>query len=168
MTVRRALPPVERVVSGGQTGVDRAALDWALERGIACGGWCPRGRRAEDAPIAAHYPLLESSSNDYEPRTRLNVVDSDGTLILNTGALTTGSALTERYAIDERKPCVIVQLDERAPGDAARVLAWLAAHVIRTLNVAGPRESKRPGIYRLAYAFLDELANAAPSAGSPV
>lgn len=159
---RAVLPPVERIVSGGQTGVDRAALDWALDRGLACGGWCPRGRRAEDEPIAARYPLRESPTADYEERTRLNVVDSDGTLILNAGELDGGTALTERFAIDQRKPHTMVQLDSLRHDDAARVHAWLAANAVRTLNVAGPRESKRPGVYRLAYAFLDDVARAAP------
>jgi hypothetical protein len=163
-----SLGALTRIISGGQTGVDRAALDWALDNGIPCGGWCPLGRRAEDEPIGSRYPLRETGSAEYEERTRMNVVDSDGTLILNTGPLTSGTALTERFAIDHRKPCLVVQLDARASDDAARVRTWLAASSIRTLNVAGPRESKSPGIYRLAYAFLDELARAAPTVRSRV
>jgi hypothetical protein len=160
------LHPVERIVSGGQTGVDRAALDWALEHGVDCGGWCPLGRRAEDEPIASRYPLRESETSGYEERTRLNVVDSDGTLILNAGKLDGGTALTVRFAIEERKPYTVVQLDAPGHDDAPRVRAWLAAHTVRTLNVAGPRESKRPGVYRLAYAFLDDVARTAAGSES--
>jgi hypothetical protein len=167
-TGKHALAPVVRIVSGGQTGVDRAALDWALAHGIACGGWCPHGRLAEDAPIDTRYPLRETRSPGYEERTRMNVVDSDGTLILNSGALTSGTALTVRYARAQPRPWIRVQLDECAPGDASRVREWLVDNRIRTLNIAGPRETKRPGIYGAAYAFLDALARAAPARRSAV
>jgi hypothetical protein len=160
--------PVARIVSGGQTGVDRAALDWALDHEMPCGGWCPHGRRAEDARIDARYPLVETRSRGYHERTRLNVVDSDATLILNTGRLTTGTAATVRYAVEARKPHVVVQLDCLAPGDAARVREWIVANRVETLNVAGPRETKHPGIYRLAYAFLDDVAAAKPTRRSSV
>ena len=85
---RRDSRPVARIVSGGQTGVDRAALDVAMEFGLACGGWCPRGRRAEDGPITHRYPLAETAGWDYAERTGLNVRDSDGTLVLSRGAPT--------------------------------------------------------------------------------
>ena len=78
---------VRQIISGGQTGVDRAALDVALDAGLPCGGWCPRGRRAEDGPIVAQYPLMETDSPDYQMRTRRNVEDADATLILTLGPL---------------------------------------------------------------------------------
>ena len=83
-----------RVISGGQTGVDRAALDAAFELALECGGWVPAGRRAEDGPVDARYPLRETAAGDYETRTRLNVRDSDATLILTRGRPSGGTALT--------------------------------------------------------------------------
>jgi predicted Rossmann fold nucleotide-binding protein DprA/Smf involved in DNA uptake len=95
---------VRKIVSGGQTGVDRAALDIALALGIPCGGWCPRGRGAEDGVIPARYPLQETCSHDYAERTRRNVIDSDGTLILAIGALHGGTLLTAQLAEKAASP----------------------------------------------------------------
>jgi predicted Rossmann fold nucleotide-binding protein DprA/Smf involved in DNA uptake len=146
---------IRKFVSGGQTGVDRAALDTALERGIACGGWCPKGRRAEDGVIPARYPLQETESADYAERTRLNVLDSDGTLILNAGELAGGTALTAELARLNRKPCRVVQLDETT--DTGDVIEWLRKHRIHTLNVAGPREEQHTGIHEQAHRYLLKL-----------
>lgn len=147
------------VVSGGQTGVDRAALDAALGAGLPCGGWCPLGRAAEDGPIAAHYPLKESDSPEPAVRTRLNVRDSDATLIIARGPLSGGTALTARHARHLLRPCLIVDLavDKDDADRAAGILDWLGAHDIATLNVAGPRESGAPGIYDDARALLDRV-----------
>lgn len=150
---------VDRIVSGGQTGADRAALDWAIACGIPHGGWCPAGRRAEDGVIDARYALTETLTEDYRQRTRLNVEDSDGTLILNLGELEGGTLETRRFAERLNKPCHVVQLDGAVSrGLTFPVLAWLRARRVRVLNIAGPRESKRPGIYAAATAFLDALA----------
>ncbi len=146
---------VAKLVSGGQTGVDRAALDTALALGIACGGWCPRGRRAEDGPIPDRYPLTESPSPFYPERTERNVRDSDGTLVLTRGRPQGGTALTLRLLQRERRPFVTADL--AAPPDPAPVREWIARHGIRTLNVAGPRESESPGIHAAARAFLEHL-----------
>lgn len=143
------------MVSGGQTGVDRAALDVALSLGIACRGWCPRGRKAEDGRIAARYPLQETPSTAYSQRTEWNVRDSDGTLIVNRGALEGGSAGTLAWARRLGKPCRVVDLAAGAGPDAAR--AWIRSARIRVLNVAGPRESKRPGIYAQTRRFLRDV-----------
>jgi hypothetical protein len=143
------------VVSGGQTGVDRAALDAAIAAGVPHGGWCPRGRRAEDGPIVARYALREHASSDYAARTEANVIDSDGTLILADDALSGGTALTREYAARHAKPLLVVDL--ATPPDVAAVRAWIEAHDLRVLNVAGPRESQRPGIGARARAFLDRL-----------
>ncbi len=151
---------LEAVVSGGQTGVDRAALDVALELGIPADGWCPKGRRAEDGAIPPYYPLREADSPDYAQRTRLNVRDSDGTLILHRGALSGGTALTLRFARELDKPVLTVDLD-RPPASEA-VHEWLCRHHIRTLNVAGPRESGSPGIHRKAACFLKKLLGDQP------
>jgi hypothetical protein len=143
---------ITKIVSGGQTGVDRAALDVALEFGLACGGWCPRGRRAEDGPIPAHYPLTETSSSAYPQRTRKNVQDSDGTLILVRDHPAGGTALTIQFAEANDKPYQVVDLTDEPDPD--RVRSWCRAHAIQVLNVAGPRESESPGIYEQAARFL--------------
>jgi predicted Rossmann-fold nucleotide-binding protein len=141
-----------QVVSGGQTGVDRAALDVALERGLPCGGWCPQGRKAEDGPLVSRYPLKETPSADYFQRTEWNVRDSDGTLVLTRGTPTEGTVFTIEIAKKLEKPCLVLDLNE-APKESA-VTAWAAEHNVRVLNVAGPRESKCPGIYAQASEFL--------------
>jgi len=146
---------LEKIVSGGQTGVDRAALDAALELGLACGGWCPRGRRAEDGPLADRYPLAETPSADYAQRTEWNVRDSDGTLILTVGRPDRGTALTLELAKRMPRPCHVADPSEMGELEPAR--EWIAQHEIRTLNVAGPRESRAPGIYAAARRFLGAL-----------
>ena len=146
---------IATIVSGGQTGVDRAALDVALELGIPCGGWCPRGRLAEDGALPARYPMKETPAPEYAQRTEWNVRDSDGTLILALGELTGGTALTAELAKRHGRPCLVIDLDHNA--DAAEVLGWSAANGIRTLNIAGPRESTRPGIYRVTFDFLKSI-----------
>jgi len=144
-----------QIVSGGQTGVDRAALDAALSLDWPCGGWCPKGRRAEDGPISAEYPVQETDSKNYAHRTRWNVRDSDGTLILCSGPLTGGTSLTRKFAVEHEKPFLIVDLDQEP--DATTVAEWIESNRIRVLNVAGPRESSVPGIQSLATDFLRTL-----------
>lgn len=146
---------VEKIISGGQTGVDRAALDAALELGISCGGWCPKGRLAEDGPIPAKYPLREMPSPKYPVRTEKNVRESDGTLVLTWGPVSGGTAATVKYALKRRKPYLLVDLSK--VGDPQKVNNWIRAHDIKTLNVAGPRESKVPGIHDLAVDFLKKV-----------
>lgn len=146
-------------MSGGQTGVDRAALDTARALAIPCGGWCPRGRRSEDGPIDPAYPLAETPSDDYAQRTEWNVRDSDGTLVLARGELTQGTAFTVELARRLSKPLLVLDLD-RLPDDDL-LGPWLAKRRITVLNVAGPRESKCPGIYRDARVFLQHALSAA-------
>lgn len=143
------------VISGGQSGVDRAALDAALQLGLEIGGWCPKGRRAEDGPIDGKYPLQETPSRSYPLRTERNVLTAEGTLILSEGRLTGGTALTVKLARRHQKPFWV--LDLLATPDVKRVQAWLRDHAITVLNVAGPRESERPGIYHRSLLFLMEL-----------
>lgn len=133
-----------RVVSGGQTGVDRAALDAAAALGLAIGGWCPRGRRAEDGPIPARYPLAETPGANYEQRTAWNVRDSDATLILHRGPLSGGTALTADLARGLGRP--LLTWDLCAPLAVAAVVDWLIDHRVQVINCAGPRESGAPGI----------------------
>jgi hypothetical protein len=155
--------PIERIISGGQTGVDRAALDAAVRWAIPCGGWCPRGRRAEDGPIPDRYPLKETPSARYPQRTEWNVRDSDATLIVTRGRPRGGTALTRWLAQKLGRPCLV--LDLTGPQEPAAGRAWLAARPIRILNVAGPRESEAPGIRDEAFALL--LRILAPSAAEP-
>lgn len=143
---------VSRIVSGGQTGVDRAALDVAMELGIPHGGWCPRGRRAEDGTIPARYQLVETDQLDYSVRTEANVLDSDGTLILYKHCLSGGTRLTDRFAVKHHRPCLCVDLTQ--PLDRASVSAWIDRNLVQVLNVAGPRESTMPGIAAEAAGYL--------------
>jgi hypothetical protein len=140
-----------RIVSGGQTGVDRAALDVALELGLACGGWCPRGRKAEDGPIDARYPLAETPWDGYPQRTEWNVRDSDATLILTLGEPDRGTLLTRQVAEKGKKPCLAVDL---AGADVGGIRDWLTEHCVSVLNVAGSRESSSPGIHARARELL--------------
>jgi hypothetical protein len=153
-------PKVTRIISGGQTGVDRAALDVAIRLGIACGGWVPRGRRAEDGPIPSRYPVREMESRAYASRTRRNVCDGDATLILTRGRPTGGTALTVACAAGLGRLHRIVDL-EGAPLPAD-TRAWLCENAVGVLNVAGPRESTSPGIYDEAAAFLQAVLSAQP------
>ncbi len=152
---RRVGMPVWRLISGGQTGVDRAALELARQKQIPAGGWCPKGRRAEDGAIGAEYPLQETPSAAYAERTALNVRDSDGTLILLRGNLEGGTAFTRRMAERLGKPYRLVDLTP--PSDPDSVWQWLVQEQIKVLNIAGPRESKEPGIQAEALAFLRQV-----------
>lgn len=149
----------ERIVSGGQTGADRGALDFAITHGYPHGGWAPRGRKAEDGHIPSRYQLTELPDGGYRQRTRRNVEDSDGTLILTVGEIEGGTLTTRTFAERLGRPHLVIHLDEGITEDiACRVLAWLKAHAIRTLNVAGPRESRRPGIRQLTIELLEAVA----------
>ncbi|MEM1295056.1 MAG: putative molybdenum carrier protein [Verrucomicrobiota bacterium] len=148
--------PLERIVSGGQTGADRAGLDWALDHGIPHGGWCPQGRRAEDGPISTRYELTETAESKYHVRTRLNVEDSDGTAIFGLAAeLTGGSALTREFAQQFLKPWI--HISQAATKDAAMALRrFLIENSVHTLNIAGPRASSEFGIADFTLKVLDD------------
>jgi hypothetical protein len=152
---------IRRIVSGGQTGVDRGALDAALQLNIEHGGWCPRGRLAEDGVIPRVYRLTETESDTYPVRTERNVIDSDGTLILYRDRMVGGTQLTRRMAAKHRKPCCPVDLEQSPDFDEVR--RWLVDADIRTLNIAGPRESSSPGIGDAARDYLVKLLNGSNS-----
>jgi predicted Rossmann-fold nucleotide-binding protein len=142
-----------KVISGGQTGVDRAALDVALELALPCGGWCPRGRKAEDGVLPAHYPLAETTTEAYAERTERNVLESDGTLVLVRGGRpSAGTALTIGLAREHSKPCLVIDLARDA--SPKRIKDWIDENQIQILNVAGPRDSQAPGIYEQARALI--------------
>jgi Circularly permutated YpsA SLOG family len=149
---------VKKVISGGQTGVDRAGLDAAMAAGIPVGGYCLQGRRAEDGVIPGKYPLIELDSPESRYRTEMNVITSDGTLIINRGNLTEGTRLTNELAVKHGKPHLIVQLYSDKIIQPEQAIRWINGHTINVLNIAGPRESKCPGgIYRGAYGYLEEM-----------
>ena len=144
-----------RLVSGGQTGADRAALDIALELGLDHGGWVPKGRAAEDGPLPSRYPVRETPSEDRAERTKRNVADADAILLISHGPLTGGSELTRRFAAELGKPVLHVELSKLGAAEAAdRIARWLGGLGCRTLNVAGPRASEEAGIYAAAGAVL--------------
>jgi hypothetical protein len=156
---------IEKIVSGGQAGVDRAALDAALAAGFPCGGWCPRGRAAEDGPIPPRYPLQETDGDDPADRTRRNVAETDGTLIVAPGGLADdvpdGTALAACLARELGKPLLVLDPVDAAP---AAVIAWADANRVRTLNVAGPRASTAPAIYEPARTLIDAVVRVAAAA----
>ncbi len=153
------LPKGFSIVSGGQTGVDRGALDAAIHLGIPHGGWCPGGRKAEDGKIPAKYNLKEMATRYYWKRTEQNVLDSDGTLIFPGEKKSKGTALTIRLAKKHNKPVAIIPLD--SPDTTSTMLAWLRTTQIKVLNVAGPRESGSIGISATTKRFLINALNQA-------
>jgi hypothetical protein len=144
---------IEKIVSGGQTGADRAALDWAMENDVEHAGWCPAGRKAEDGKIGKQYRLQETPEDEYTVRTELNVKESDATVIMTIGAeLKGGSLATRRFSQQHTKPCLHLSKDvSRAPG--AELRSFVERHETKVLNVAGPRESGEPEIS----AFVKEV-----------
>ena len=141
---------LQKIVSGGQTGADRAALDVAIECGLEIGGWIPKGRLAEDGPISPYYGgLVETESSDPSDRTRRNVRDSDATLIVSHGPLSGGSLLTFDQAQTLARPVFHLDLTALAQTEAAdQIRTWLRRVDPHTLNVAGPRASEDTAIYR--------------------
>ena len=156
---------LEKIVSGGQTGVDRAALDAALAAGLACGGWCPRGRWAEDGPIASRYPLVETPQATPAQRTAWNVRDADATLVVARGAPRGGTALAIERARAEGRPVLVLDLATEC--DFAAIESWLDRCATRVLNVAGPRESEAPGIYAESMRLLTALLSRRPPRPHP-
>jgi hypothetical protein len=160
---------IEKIVSGGQTGADRAGLDAAIELDIPHGGWIPKGRKTEDGGLPERYHLEEMPTGSYEARTEQNVIDSDGTLIVSHGMLNGGSAMTRRFAKKHNHPWMHVDLEKTNFFMAAMdVRSWVEQNQIKVLNVAGPRGSKDPEIYEatkklLKTAFqLDLIQNSMP------
>lgn len=146
---------IEKVVSGGQTGVDRAALSVAIAMEIEHGGWCPKGRRAEDGKIPSEFDLSETPSRDYSVRTQWNVRDSDGTLVLYDREISGGTKLTCALAQQLDKPLLALDLSGNVGVEQA--IQWIEEFQIKILNIAGPRESGAPGISEAATIFLTNL-----------
>jgi hypothetical protein len=138
---------LQKIISGGQTGADGAALDFAIARGMPHGGWCPRGRLAEDGPIAIRYHLCETPDSDYSQRTEWNVRDADGTVVFSIApTLAGGSRYTAELAQLHQKPCLHLSRERDGEAAAGKLHDFLARHEIKTLNVAGPRQSQEPEV----------------------
>jgi len=150
---------LKRVVSGGQTGVDRGALDAALGVDFPCGGWVPGDRTAEDGVISDRYPLMPLPYGNYRQRTRLNVVDSDGTAILYEGSMSGGTRLTRDLCELVNRPCILVSVRETPDPNAAAeaVLKFIEDNNIATLNVAGPRASGWTEGYAFSLAVISQV-----------
>ncbi len=144
-----------KLISGGQSGTDRATLDFALKNNFPCGGWCPLGRKAEDGVIPIHYPLKETKTFDYAERTLLNVKDSDGTLIILLGEMDKGTQLTLKFAQEYGKPVFL--FNDSGTADEISFRNWMAENNIRVLNIAGPRESSTKGMYAFTLRTLKYL-----------
>lgn len=148
---------IKIITSGGQTGADRAGLDFAKSMGIATGGWCPRGRRAEDGQVPPEYPLRETQTSDYRDRTQKNVEDSDGTIVFIDGSLNeeSGSALTIKICKRYGRPCLFVNFAVDKIDVAAHLIReFLRDHEIKILNIAGSRASISPGIGQKVFETL--------------
>ena len=149
-----------KIISGGQTGVDRGALDAALELGIECGGTCPAGRKAEDGMIPEKYSLTEFDSTVYSDRTRQNVVDSDATLIIHFGQLEGGTAFTRRCCIEENRPYLVIDVSEDDESlQVQQIQDFIRESSIQVLNVAGPRASKVPEAQEQTRRLLSAVLN---------
>ena len=152
---------IEEIISGGQTGADRAALDTAIKLNIPHVGWCPKGRLAElGTTIPKKYSLKETATSKFSERTELNIQDSDGTLILVPElplpiTINDGTKLTEQKAKEKNKPLLIVDLSKNE--DIDLIVNWIKINDIKVLNIAGPRESLSPGIYQRSLKFLTNL-----------
>lgn len=155
---------LKKIVSGGQTGADRAALDAALASGFDCGGWCPEGRLAEDGTLPAIYPLAELAGGGYRQRTIRNIEDSDGTAIFYAVRPTGGTELTLAKCIQRSKPYQLVDIAAIDAERAAQMLVEFVEHeAIEVLNVAGPRESSLPGIHAYVRGAIGTLIGAVRS-----
>ena len=153
---------VRKIISGGQTGVDRGALLAAIDLGIEHGGYCPRGRLAEDGAIDARFQLTETDSTAYHIRTEKNVGESGGTLIVYRGLLVGGTALTEKFALRHQRPCLSIDLNQPQPPVRVEVVrGWLRKHRIEVLNIAGPRERSQPGIQEETRQLVHDIATGA-------
>ncbi len=155
---------IEKILSGGQTGVDRAALDMAINLGIDHFGWCPKGRTAEDGVISLRYSLKETESEGYEERTLKNIRDSDATLILiglgtSVNTISDGTKLTVEELNKRSKPYLIIEVSDNHKNEinVNQVIDWLKSNDMKVLNIAGPRESTVPGIYDKSANFLNQL-----------
>lgn len=151
-----------KIISGGQTGVDRAALDAALQLGVECDGWCPAERVDELGKIPDQYPLKELRHGGFTERTLQNVKDSDGTVIIHFGDLRGGTEETRRFCVEQERPYQSIDAAEVSADAAARLIRdFVRECKIDILNVAGPRQSEWPGGYDFAFRALEAFLSTA-------
>jgi len=143
---------LKKIISGGQTGVDRAALDVALALGLERGGWCPAGRAADDGPIDPQYPLIETSEMDHTVRTGYNVRESNASLLIYCGVLQGGTAYAVEMARHQGKP--VMAIDMENPPAPTEVSEWIHELALTTLHIGGQREASAPGVYTRAYIYI--------------
>jgi predicted Rossmann fold nucleotide-binding protein DprA/Smf involved in DNA uptake len=144
-----------KIISGGQTGVDRAALDVAMAQGIPCGGWCPAGRLDEYGRIPDRYPVTELPDGDFAARSRQNVLDADATVIFHSGELRGGTEFTRQCCIEQKRPYLLVDASKTSSQTAAKLLVdFVEAQAVESLNVAGPRETEWQEGHEYAVAVL--------------
>ena len=143
------------IISGGQAGTDRAALDFAIKYGLCSSGWCPKGRLAEDGIIADKYPLKETATAEPSERTRFNIEESDASLIIYKKIADTGTLFTIQYATDMAKQIIVSCQEQEISTQSFR--KWLQENKVQKLNVAGPRESKDEGVYEYSLETLCKL-----------
>ncbi len=149
---------IKKIISGGQTGADQAALDAAIKLDIPHGGWIPRGRLTENGPLPEKYGLRETRSSSYPERTEKNVQQADGTVIISRGPLTGGSEYTRQMAVKHARPWLHINLEKTSAFQAASAInEWIKLNKIETLNVAGPRASKDPKIYREVFGIIESV-----------
>ncbi len=146
---------IHKIISGGQSGVDRSALDFSLQNNINCGGWCPNGRWAEDGIIPSKYPLVETVETETIYRTMKNIESSNGTLILYNKSMDKGTKQTLNYAQKLNVPVLNIDLSKKISENILQ--NWIRTHKLKTLNIAGPRESNSPGIYHESLDFLNKM-----------
>jgi len=163
---KKPLHRIEKIISGGQTGADRAALDFARAHGIPHGGWCPRGRKAADGPLAECYQLPETPGAEYAQRTEWNVRDADATVIFSVApTLAGGSQQTAEFALRWGKPCLHLSRERDGAAAAEMLSGFLATHRVKTLNVAGPRQSEEPDVAGFCRQTLERVLLGTASTG---
>lgn len=158
---------LNKIISGGQTGADRAALDAALETGFPCGGYCPKDRMAEDGPIDVRYPLIEIKGG-YSQRTRKNVVESDGTVIFYEGRPSGGTEQTLLFCIRTGKPYKLIDIEAMLTDHASQmILQFITQHRLSVINIAGPRASNCPVMYDFVKKTIGRIVQPSASESNP-
>lgn len=159
---------LQRIISGGQTGADRAALDAAIDAGFPCGGWCPEGRKADDGPIPDRYPVEELAGAGYRKRTIRNLQDSDGTAIFGFGEPVGGTALTLAQCIRLQRPHQLIDAGQMSSAHAAEILvAFIEQNQVGVLNVAGPSERRTAEAYDYVLQVITTLLTHAATSSRP-